>query len=387
MQVVKEQRLEQRLDQRLSLYIQFDGSAKIAGETLDLSSRGLSCRLPCYVPPFSRLSIDLLVPIPFRGFSPVTLEAVAVRVEQDAADDASYVLGCLFLQLDQEKADLVSRLVSTLEERRQPAPNHFATAQDTQRHRKCLSTDFNPQGFLNGGGLTRLDRMACLGELSSILAHEIKNPLACLAGSLQVLSEEIADNYPSEDLFSELFGQIERIDTIVDHLLQFSATESPQMKPVRLDNLLDNTLCLLDGKLKEKNVKVNLCHGASQPMINADERLLRQAFLNLFANVVDDAGDAGQLCINTHWQSKIPVCGRPACECFTNAAEQGISVVVMNFGDAQNRGREYRLPLAERKKRGLNLSMTQQIIEQHHGSVFIQDQPEENSVLLVNLPL
>lgn len=392
MQALREQRLENRFGKSIPLQIQFEDSNIFSGETVNVSSRGLSCRVPCYVPPFSRLSITMEMSSQVRGLVTLRMDALVVRTEKcpDHARQGDHVLGLFFLQLDQEKAALVNEFLNELENGAKPASSPALSKKENQPKKTCLGSKFNPQGFLQDYKLTRLDRLACLGELSSVLAHEIKNPLACLAGSLQILGDEVKGLYPSEDLFSELFGQIDRIDNIVDHLLQFSATESPQLKLVRVEDVINGTLRLLEGKLREKNIKVDLCHGVEQPFVSADERMLRQAFLNIFSNVVDSIELDGCFSVNTYWSDKAPVCDRSSCGCFTREDDQGISVVVMNSGFREKGGSKKSLvplSLAERKKRGLNLSLTQQIVEQHNGSVFIQNQSEESSVLLVTLPL
>lgn len=392
MQVLKEQRLDIRFGKSVPVQVQLEDSSSFTGETINLSSRGLSCHVPCYVPSFSRLSLRIEMLSQARGLIALQLDALVVRIEksQGLSRMGGYILGVFFLHLDKEKAALINDFLAEVESCDSPIISKTIRKKGVRGQGSCLSSEFNPQGFLQDYKLTRLDRLACLGELSSVLAHEIKNPLACLAGSLQILGDEIKEIHPSEDLFSELFGQIERIDNIVDHLLQFSTTESPQMKLVRVEDVINGTLCLLGGKLKEKNIQVDLCHGFEQPFITADERLLRQAFLNIFANLVDSMEVDGNFSVNTYWVDKESNCDRASCECFARDENKGISVVVMNSSIREkNIQKKSMMPLslAERKKRGLNLSLSQQIIEQHQGSVFIQSQPQENSVLLVTLPI
>lgn len=391
MQVLREQRLDERFEKSLPLRVQFEDANGFSGEMVNLSSRGLSCRVPCYVPPFSRLHLNLELPFSGRPAETLRIDALVVRTEEvpSVYRSGEYQLGLLFLHLNQDRAALINTYLKSL-----ATPDRVAVTAVKPRTMKtpseaCLTSRFNPQEFLQDYKLSRLDQLACLAELSSVLAHEIKNPLACLAGSLQILSEDIGQSLPVDGLFNELFGQIDRIDHIVDHLNQFTVSETAQLKPLRIDEVIDGTLGILGGKLKDKNIQVDLCHGVDQPLISADERLLRQAFLNLFANVVDSMERDGHFCVNTHWPGKQPVCSRDVCGCCAEAGCKGLSVVVMDTGSKEQAAATSFKPLslAERKKRGLNLSLTQQIIEQHKGSVFIQNQAEAHSVLMVTLPL
>ena len=389
MQDLNERRLENRLGKSIPLQIMLENRNSFQGETVNVSNRGLACRVPCHVPPFSRLVISLDMPFPVRSSVNLKLDALVVRAEKCRGGDGYDVhdLGLFFLNLDQKKATIIEEFLNQADECDSPEPTSAMNQKNSPKQGSCVSTLSSPQGFLQAYKLTRLDRSACFSDLATVLAHEIKNPLACLAGSLQVLGDDIRDLYPSDDLFSELLSQIERIDNTLDHLLQFSASEPSRKDLVRVEDVINGTLGLLGETLRGKNIKVDLCHGSEQPFISADERLLRQAFLHIFADIIDEIEPDGCLSVNTHWADKSPVCDRASCECFAQEVSAGLSVVVMKSGCKGKYGKKNMLPLVERKKKGLSLALTQQIIEQHQGSLFVQSPSDENSILLVFLPL
>jgi len=389
MQVSGEQRLDQRLGTRVPLQILCEDSRSYRGTTVNISSRGLSCVVPTYVQPYSRLSLYLDVPRPQNVTEALEMDALVVRSQscsQTIPADA-YELGLFFLHLDQSKAALINDYLNDLENSGAPVESVPGSRPLYSPSPVCQQSHFNPQDFLQDHQLTRLDRLTCLGELSAVLSHEIKNPLACLAGSLETLRQDIRDLYPSEDLFSALFEQVDRIDRVVDHLLQFSLVDTPRRAQVQIDAVIDSSLRLLEGAILEKKLIIHRCHGDAQPPVPADERLLRQAFVNLFATLIDSLEPGCHVAVNTRWKEKVPVCQRQSCSCFSEQADQGVSVAIIPSEPPLTAEQSQQsVALSQRKQRSLNLSVSQQIIEQHQGRVFTSRQPQGRA-LLVTLPL
>ncbi|MBN2808318.1 MAG: PAS domain S-box protein [Deltaproteobacteria bacterium] len=134
--------------------------------------------------------------------------------------------------------------------------------------------------------LARMDRLASLGELASGMAHEIKNPLACIAGVLQNM--QFSDGQaPDALLVPEILSQVEKIDTIINGLLHFAKPGLAEMVPLRLRDIINAALSLVAHILHEKRIKVDLEYPGSDPWVKGDEQLLKQVFLNIITNACD----------------------------------------------------------------------------------------------------
>ena len=134
--------------------------------------------------------------------------------------------------------------------------------------------------------LARMDRLASLGELASGMAHEIKNPLACIAGVMQNLNCPNADESCVE-MVPEILHQIKRIDTIINGLLRFAKPGPAEMRPLHIAGIIKATTLLVERSLKENNIELKLDLGENDPLVKGDEFLLQQVFLNVVMNACE----------------------------------------------------------------------------------------------------
>jgi len=132
--------------------------------------------------------------------------------------------------------------------------------------------------------LRQSEKLASVGQLAAGLAHEIGTPLNIIGGRAEFLlrrprnSEEIGDN------LQIIQSQIDRIAGIVRQLLEFSRRREPAFHAVQIKQLIEITETLLDHKIAEKKITVNIQIPDSLPCIAADPNQLQQVFLNLFLN-------------------------------------------------------------------------------------------------------
>lgn len=147
--------------------------------------------------------------------------------------------------------------------------------------------------------IRRTDRLASIGTLSAGMAHEIKNPLVTLKTFTDLLPERYQDA-DFRDTFSSLVGQeVKRIDSIVNQLLRFARPAKPSLHPTRIHDVLDNTLRLVHQQLKQKQIQLVREYEAPNDLIQGDNDLLVQAFLNFFLNAIDAMEREGVLTIRT----------------------------------------------------------------------------------------
>ena len=132
--------------------------------------------------------------------------------------------------------------------------------------------------------LRQSDKLASVGQLAAGLAHEIGTPLNIIGGRAEFLlrrsrsPEEISDN------LQIIRSQIDRIAGIVRQLLEFSRRREPAFRSVELPFLLNKVTGLLEHKIVEKKVKVEINIDEALPPIQADPDQLQQVFINLFLN-------------------------------------------------------------------------------------------------------
>jgi signal transduction histidine kinase len=138
------------------------------------------------------------------------------------------------------------------------------------------------------------ERLAALGQLSAGLAHEIRNPLAVIQGSVEMLRQNLAGATPVAGEMAEyIASEVERVKVLVARFLDFARPLPLERHPARLAPLLDQAL--EDARLRwpEARVEVERDYGGRLPPVALDATLMERAFANLATNAYEAMGEAG----------------------------------------------------------------------------------------------
>ena len=146
--------------------------------------------------------------------------------------------------------------------------------------------------------MRRSDRLASLGTLAAGMAHEIKNPLVTLKTFTQLLPERYQDREFREK-FSKLAGEeVDRINNLVEQLLNFARPGKPEFRLMDLGEVLNDTLLLLRNKMSSQSIMVKKNFTDRHLKLVGDRDKLRQVFLNIIINALDSMGMNGTLTID-----------------------------------------------------------------------------------------
>jgi PAS domain S-box-containing protein len=145
--------------------------------------------------------------------------------------------------------------------------------------------------------MVRVDKLASLGELSAGLAHEIRNPLAGMKTSIQVLAKKLTS--PSQLLLAKgVLSEIDRLNGIVTDLLKFSGPSPTFPRSVDIKIILQKTLDLLMDKIKQKQIHIIQKYDPGIKIAFIDREQIQQVFLNLMLNAVNAMPEDGTLVIS-----------------------------------------------------------------------------------------
>ncbi|HEX4386935.1 MAG TPA: ATP-binding protein [Myxococcales bacterium] len=139
----------------------------------------------------------------------------------------------------------------------------------------------------------RADRLAALGKLSAGLAHEIRNPLASMCGSVALLGKSPGLGEKERRLLQIVFREGERLEVLVSEFLAFARPAEPRMAPIELGELLDDTLAVFQLDAKAASLDVSVDSPQAQVRVLADAGQLRQVLWNLLSNAAEAAGAGG----------------------------------------------------------------------------------------------
>jgi two-component system sensor histidine kinase PilS (NtrC family) len=132
------------------------------------------------------------------------------------------------------------------------------------------------------------DRLAAVGRLAAAIAHEIRNPLTSIAGSVSMLSDAPALNSEERHLLQIVIRESDRLNNIITDFLAYSRGKQYRFERVNLIPLLEDTLTLLEHRLAAESagIKIERSFPKSEAWVLADGDKLKQVFWNFSENAV-----------------------------------------------------------------------------------------------------
>ena len=143
------------------------------------------------------------------------------------------------------------------------------------------------------------EKMYALGQLSSGIAHEIRNPLFALNNNLDFLYQRFRESRDFQEVYPELRGGIERIHRIVSAILDYTRPHKPEFQTIHIEDVIQNSLTLSQKQLEKSSITLVTDLQSGTRTIEADPHQLEQVFINLFLNAFQAMNGAGVLTIRT----------------------------------------------------------------------------------------
>lgn len=147
--------------------------------------------------------------------------------------------------------------------------------------------------------LARASALAAVGEMSAILAHEVRTPLGILRSSAQVLRREPALGDEGRELLGFIESETERLANLVSQMLDSARPRAPQLQPCDLNELVRHAVALLSAQAGGKGVSFTLQLDARDPRLQADPEHLTQVLLNLMLNALQILQAGGRIALRT----------------------------------------------------------------------------------------
>jgi len=221
--------------------------------------------------------------------------------------------------------------------------------------------------------LQRLDQLANLGRVAANVAHEIKNGLVAINTFMELLLEKSADR----EMAGVVQRELKRIDNLVTQILRLSAPRTAEVKTVRVHDLLDHSLRLLEHQMKTRLIMLKRNYRAPADAVRGDESQLQQAFMNLLLNAVEAMGNNGELSVTTEIITDTD--GRRRLKIFIRDTGPGIA--------PENLSRLFE-PFFTTKKNGtgLGLAICQRVVQEHQGSIEVESKDGNGSTFIITLP-
>ncbi len=218
--------------------------------------------------------------------------------------------------------------------------------------------------------MRRADRLAAVGQLAAGLAHEIRNPLASMSGSIELLAGNARLDDKDRRLMQIVLRESERLELLVRDFLNFARPKQTELARVTLAPLVEEVLQVFEGSAKHAlSLSRELDGGAA---VRGDEAQLRQVLWNLLRNAADAVSSGGEV--------KVGVLARDG-EVRLEVKDTGVGI------GPEERARIFE-PFFSTKERGsgLGLATVHRIIEAHGGRIELESEPGRGSTFSVILP-
>src|SRR5208283_705940 len=143
--------------------------------------------------------------------------------------------------------------------------------------------------------MARAEHLATLGELAAGLAHEIRNPLAGIAGVVDVMGKELPANSASRAVLADVQNEILHIQNILNDLLSYARPRPPTFHPADLNTTVEQAILLGRQQVRTRPVKILFTSNPSLPLVCHDPALIQQVVLNLVLNGIQAIPGEGQV--------------------------------------------------------------------------------------------
>jgi two-component system sensor histidine kinase PilS (NtrC family) len=227
--------------------------------------------------------------------------------------------------------------------------------------------------------IRRQERLATVGSLAAGIAHEIRNPLAALSGSIQLLQGGLELKGDEKRLMDIVVRETDRLNSIITEFLEYARPGSGRPEQVELRPLLEETIMLLrNSRVFSDRIRITSDISAGA-LVTGDARRLRQVFWNLLINACQAMPDGGSLTVEArsvpHGDDNVPWCEIVITDTGQGMAKEHMGKIFDPFFTTKTGGS------------GLGLAIAYRIIEDHQGTISARSELGRGAQFLVSLPL
>jgi PAS domain S-box-containing protein len=227
--------------------------------------------------------------------------------------------------------------------------------------------------------LAQADKLSSIGLLAAGVAHEINTPLAVISSYAQLLSKQTRGDARLGPVLEKITQQSFRASEIANGLLNFSRTSTTEFRETNLNQVIRDTLSLLEHQFKTAQIQLDLELAEGLPLIHGNPGKLQQVFLNLLLNAKDAMPGGGRLRVatlsNGHVEAIVADSG-------SGIAPENLKRIYDPFFTTKTTPKP-----GERRGTGLGLSVSYGIIQEHAGKIHVESAVGAGTTFHLEFPL
>ena len=221
--------------------------------------------------------------------------------------------------------------------------------------------------------MSRAEHFATLGELAAGLAHEIRNPLAGIAGVIEIISRDLPPNSRARDVIKDAKEEAVQINRILTELLEIARPKPPQFRVSDIRSTAEHAVMFARQQAVTKRVMIELEIGDAIPPVEHDPNQINQVLLNLLLNAIQSMDKPGTIRVVLQMDDDTLL---------ITVSDEGKGIPAENL-------RNIFRPFFTTKGHGtgLGLSLARRIVEAHGGSIDATSVLGQGSEFLIRLPI
>ena len=203
--------------------------------------------------------------------------------------------------------------------------------------------------------LVRAGKLAVVGEMAAIMAHEVRTPLGILKTSAQMLERNSRTSPENLELTGFIVSETERLNRLVTSLLECATPRAPLFQRHDIHEILRHVLALVGGKAEQKNIRIDLELNARHVQLNCDREQIIQVLLNLIINAIQHVPEGGTIRLSS---------ADDEGSLLLRVEDNGPGIPLKDQPKVFD-------PFFTRRNGGIGLGLTvvQQIVQSHHGEI------------------
>jgi two-component system NtrC family sensor kinase len=223
--------------------------------------------------------------------------------------------------------------------------------------------------------LLQSEKLAAMGRLTSQIAHELNNPIYGIMNTLELLKTEIPPESKRRRILELSLSEIQRLSEMLRNMLSFSKPEEEKRRAVKIGELIEGILLVMEKQMKESNIQVEASFDPGIPEILASTNQMRQVMLNMFKNAKEAMPRGGTLFVRTSKEDD---------RVLIHIEDTGIGIpeaIKDKIFDA------FFTTKQKVKGVGLGLSVCYGIIRDHGGEIKVMSEEGKGTTFTISLPI
>lgn len=224
--------------------------------------------------------------------------------------------------------------------------------------------------------LNESEKLASIGKMAAMMAHEIRNPLGAISNSVGMLKKYTLRPEETDELLTLVEDEMDRLNKLTEDFLSFARPSSLRRNKTDLHALLAETLALLNTEhARSAGISFRESFSPGIPLLMLDRSHIKQVFINILMNSMQAMPGGGVITIRTLYRKEDDEVEIAFADTGTGMAEDELSLVFQPFYTTKDKGL------------GLGINIIHKIVKEHGGYILLSSKAGEGTEMKVILPV